>query len=148
MTDLTDAERAVIAPLMPAPAPCRPTRLDNARDPERHLLRIERRHRVAADPEGPAATFDYFSRWRDEGLFARINHDTDSQVILGSYQAHWISPRFLHGDLHVYGYSQGSIPPLSNKTRRRRRLLEVAACDVGGDHDEDGGRPFAPPPVR
>src|SRR3954447_10425767 len=51
--------------------------LDDAGDPERHLLRPARRYRVAADPQGPAprsTAFGYFSRWRDTGLFARINH--------------------------------------------------------------------------
>ena len=51
--------------------------LGDAGSPERDLLRAPRRHRVAVNPQGPAAAFDrlrLFSRWRDEGLFGRINH--------------------------------------------------------------------------
>ena len=29
---------------------------------------------MKADPQGFAAAFGYFSRWRDTGLFGRINH--------------------------------------------------------------------------
>src|SRR5919112_2634577 len=68
-TDLTDAEWAVIAPLMPEPALCgrpatwppREILRDPARScellraPECHLLRAARGHCLAPDPEGSAA---------------------------------------------------------------------------------------------
>lgn len=52
-----------------------PARRDDVRRSERYLLRPTRRHRIAADPEGVAATLGYFARWRDARLFARINHE-------------------------------------------------------------------------
>lgn len=48
------------------------SRLDNARAPERHLLRATRR-RIPKDLPPRSTTFGYFNRWCYSGLFARIN---------------------------------------------------------------------------
>src|SRR5919112_5511549 len=87
-TDLTDAEWAVIAPLMPEPALCgRPATWpprEILRDPARscellnaifYVLRGGIAWRLIPKDLPPKSTaFGYFSRWRDEGLFGRINH--------------------------------------------------------------------------
>ena len=77
-TDLTDAEWALIEPLLPEPhARGRPAALVLARDPQRHLLRAARRHSRATLPSDlpPKSTvFRWFSRWHDAGLFETINH--------------------------------------------------------------------------
>lgn len=77
-TDLTDEEWAVIAPLMPAPAtggrPPRWTQRDilNAIF---YVLRGGIGWRLLPTDMPPKSTaFGWFSRWRDEGLFARLNH--------------------------------------------------------------------------
>jgi transposase len=77
-TDLTDAEWAVIAPLMPEPAcrgrpPAWPVReILNAIF---YVLRGGVAWRLIPKDLPPRSTvFGSFSRWRDEGVFARINH--------------------------------------------------------------------------
>jgi len=77
-TDLTDAEWAVIAPLMPEPAACgrpatwTPREILNAIF---YVLRGGIAWRLIPKDLPPKSTaFGYFSRWRDEGLFGRINH--------------------------------------------------------------------------
>jgi transposase len=94
-TDLTDAEWAVIAPLMPEPALCgRPatwTPREILRDPARscEILRDPARsceilnaifyvlrggiawRLIPKDLPPKSTAFGYFSRWRDEGLFGK-----------------------------------------------------------------------------
>src|SRR5215208_8290980 len=77
-TDLTDAEWAVIAPLMPEPAACgrpatwTPREILNAIF---YVLRGGMAWRLIPKDLPPKSTaFGSFSRWRDEGLFGRINH--------------------------------------------------------------------------
>jgi transposase len=77
-TDLTDAEWAVIAPLMPEPAACgrpatwTPCEILNAIF---YVLRGGIAWRLIPKDLPPTSTaFGSFSRWRDEGLFGRINH--------------------------------------------------------------------------
>src|SRR5215207_8180647 len=77
-TDLTDAEWAVIAPLMPEPAACgrpatwTPREILNAIF---YVLRGGIAWRLIPKDLPPKSTaFGSFSRWRDEGLFGRINH--------------------------------------------------------------------------
>src|SRR4051812_8344955 len=77
-TDLTDAEWAVIAPFMPEPAACgrpatwTPREILNAIF---YVLRGGIAWRLIPKDLPPKSTaFGYFSRWRDEGLFGRINH--------------------------------------------------------------------------
>jgi transposase len=77
-TDLTDAEWAVIAPLLPRPAsrgrkPAWPLReIINAIF---YILRGGIPWRLIPKDLPPKSTvFGYFSRWRDTGVFTRINH--------------------------------------------------------------------------
>jgi transposase len=77
-TDLTDAEWAVIGPLMPEPALC-------GRPPVWTMLEILNAifyvlrggigwRLIPKDLPPRSTTFGYFSRWRDTGLFGRLNH--------------------------------------------------------------------------
>ena len=71
-TDLTDAEWALIEPLMPGRAPRAAAGVAAARDPQRDLLRAARRDRLAAAAERPAAAehgLRLVRLWRDTGLF-------------------------------------------------------------------------------
>src|SRR5215210_6688837 len=77
-TDLTDAEWAVIAPFMPEPAACGRPATWTTREILNAIFYVLRGgiawRLIPKDlpPKSPA--FGYFSRWRDEGLFGRINH--------------------------------------------------------------------------
>jgi putative transposase len=77
-TDLTDAEWAVIAPLMPEPAACgRPATWTTRAilNAIFYVLRGGIAWRLIPKDLPPKSTaFGSFSRWRDEGLFGRINH--------------------------------------------------------------------------
>ncbi|WP_261335453.1 IS5 family transposase [Rhizobium leguminosarum] len=77
-TDLTDAERAVIAPLLPQPAP-------RGRKPAWPLREIINAifyvlrggipwRLIPKDLPPKSTVFGYFCRWRDCGVFTRINH--------------------------------------------------------------------------
>ncbi|MFB0493747.1 transposase [Methylobacterium sp. OAE515] len=77
-TDLTDAEWAVIAPLMPRPAPCGRPPLWTTRKVLNAIFCVLRGgiswRLIPKDLPPRSTTFGYFSRWRDTGLFCRINH--------------------------------------------------------------------------
>ena len=77
-TDLTDAEWAVIGPLMPKPAPCGRPALWTMREVLNAIFYVLRGGipwRLLPKDLPPRSTaFGYFSRWRDTGLFTRINH--------------------------------------------------------------------------
>ena len=77
-TDLTDAEWAVIAPLMPKPAPCGRPPLWTTREILNAIFYVLRGgiswRMIPKDLPPRSTTFGYFSRWRDTGLFGRINH--------------------------------------------------------------------------
>src|ERR1700730_17763830 len=77
-TDLTDAEWAVIEPLMPRPAPCGRPPLRTTRDVLTAIFYVLRGgiswRLIPKDLPPRSTTFGYFSRWRDTGLFGRINH--------------------------------------------------------------------------
>ena len=77
-TDLTDAEWAVIEPLMPRPAPCGRPALWTMREVLTAIFYVLRggiSWRLLPKDLPPRSTaFGYFARWRDTGLFASINH--------------------------------------------------------------------------
>uniref|UniRef100_UPI001FCC1E04 IS5 family transposase n=1 Tax=Methylobacterium sp. B34 TaxID=95563 RepID=UPI001FCC1E04 len=77
-TDLTDAEWAVIEPLMPRPAPCGRPPLWTTREVLNAIFYVLRGGNswrlIPKDLPPRSTTFGYFSRWRDTGLFGRINH--------------------------------------------------------------------------
>jgi transposase len=78
-TDLTDAKWAVIASLMPEPAPCGRPPVWTTREVLNAIFYVLRggiAWRLIPKDLPPRSTmFGYFRRWRDAGLFARINHD-------------------------------------------------------------------------
>ena len=77
-TDLTDAEWAIVDPLLPNPASCgRPPRwsMREILNGIFYVLRGGIPWRLLPKDLPPKSTvFGYFSRWRDAGLFRRINH--------------------------------------------------------------------------
>lgn len=77
-TDLTDAERAVIEPLMPRPAPCGRPLVWTPREILNAIFYVLRGgiswRLIPKDLPPRSTTYGYFSRWRDTGLFGRINH--------------------------------------------------------------------------
>jgi transposase len=77
-TDLTDAEWAVINPLMPEPAPCGRPPVWTTREILNAIFSVLRGgiawRLIPKDLPPRSTAFGYFSRWRDAGLFARINH--------------------------------------------------------------------------
>lgn len=77
-TDLTDAEWAVIGPLMPGPAPCGRPPLWTMREILNAIFYVLRGgiawRLIPKDLPPRSTSFGYFARWRDEGLFERINH--------------------------------------------------------------------------
>src|SRR3954467_3866976 len=77
-TDLTDAEWAVISPLMPEPAPCGRPPVWTTREILNAIFSVLRGgiawRLIPKDLPPRSTAFGYFSRWRDAGLFARINH--------------------------------------------------------------------------
>jgi transposase len=77
-TDLTDAEWAVIGPLMPEPAPCGRPPVWMMREVLNAIFYVLRGgivwRLILKDLPPRSTTYGYFSRWRDAGLFARINH--------------------------------------------------------------------------
>jgi transposase len=77
-TDLTDAEWAVIEPLMPRPAPCGRPPVWTPREILNAIFYVLRGgiawRLIPKDLPPRSTTFGYFSRWRDTGLFGRINH--------------------------------------------------------------------------
>lgn len=77
-TDLTDAEWAVIEPLMPRPAPRGRPPLWTTREVLNAIFYVLRGgiswRLIPKDLPPRSTTFGYFSRWRDTGLFGRINH--------------------------------------------------------------------------
>ena len=77
-TDLTDAEWAVVEPLLPEPASCgRPTLwpMREILNGIFYVLRGGIAWRLLPKDLPPKSTvFGYFSRWRDAGVFLRIHH--------------------------------------------------------------------------
>ena len=77
-TDLTDAEWAVIEPLMPRPAPCGRPPVWTPREILNAIFYVLRGgiswRLIPKDLPPRSTTYGYFSRWRDTGLFGRINH--------------------------------------------------------------------------
>ena len=77
-TDLTDAEWAVIAPLMPEPASCGRPPVWTTRKILNAIFYVLRGgiawRMIPKDLAPRSTTFGYFARWRDDGLFGRINH--------------------------------------------------------------------------
>ncbi|MBY0297435.1 MAG: IS5 family transposase [Methylobacterium sp.] len=77
-TDLTDAEWAVIGPLLPAPALCGRPPTWTPREILNAIFYVLRGgiswRLIPKDLPPRSTTYGYFSRWRDQGLFARINH--------------------------------------------------------------------------
>src|SRR5919202_3809230 len=77
-TDLTDAEWAVIEPLMPEPCPWGRPRAWPLREIVNAIFYVLRGgiawRMIPKDLPPRSTTFGYFSRWRDTGLFGRINH--------------------------------------------------------------------------
>src|SRR5215204_5632539 len=77
-TDLTDAEWAVIAPFMPEPAACGRPATWTTREILNAIFYVLRGgiawRLIPKDLPPKSTAFGSFSRWRDEGLFGRINH--------------------------------------------------------------------------
>jgi transposase len=77
-TDLTDAEWAIIEPLLPEPAPYGRPPVWSRREILNGIFYILRggiAWRLLPKDLPPKSTvFGYFSQWRDAGVFARINH--------------------------------------------------------------------------
>ena len=77
-TDLTDAEWTVIGPLMPQPAACGRPPIWTMREVLNAIFYVLRggiAWRLMPKDLPPRSTaYGYFSRWRDSGLFASINH--------------------------------------------------------------------------
>ena len=77
-TDLTDAEWAVIAPLMPRPEPRGRPSIWTPREILNAIFYVLRGgiawRMIPKDLPPRSTTFGYFSRWRDAGLFGQINH--------------------------------------------------------------------------
>ena len=77
-TDLTDAEWAVIAPLMPEPASCGRPPVWTTRKILNAIFSVLRGgiawRMIPKDLPPRSTTFGDFARWRDDGLFGRINH--------------------------------------------------------------------------
>ena len=77
-TDLTDAEWAIIAPLLPEPSLCGRPRLWSMRDILNGIFYVLRggiAWRLLPKDLPPKSTvYGYFSQWRDSGLFVSINH--------------------------------------------------------------------------
>ncbi len=77
-TDLTDAEWAVIAPLMPEPALSGRPAIWATREILNAIFYVLRGgiawRLIPKDLPPKSTAFGYVSRWRDEGLFGRINH--------------------------------------------------------------------------
>ena len=77
-TDLTDAEWAVLEPLLPSANPLGRPRLWSLRDIVIGIFFVLRggvRWRLLPKDLPPKSTvYGYFSTWRDNGLFAGINH--------------------------------------------------------------------------
>ncbi|AMB46473.1 MULTISPECIES: IS5 family transposase [Methylobacteriaceae] len=77
-TDLTDTEWAVIAPMMPEPASRGRPPVWTMREVLNAIFYVLRGgiawRLIPKDLPPRSTTFGYFSRWRDEGLFGRINH--------------------------------------------------------------------------
>lgn len=77
-TDLTDAEWAVVEPLMPQPASCGRPPVWTMREILNAIFYVLRGgiawRLIPKDLPPRSTTYGYFSRWRDDGLFGRINH--------------------------------------------------------------------------
>ncbi|MGV7030578.1 IS5 family transposase [Methylobacterium symbioticum] len=77
-TDLTDAEWALIGPLMPEPASCGRPPVWTMREILNAIFYVLRGgiawRLIPKDLPPRSTTYGYFSRWRDTGLFGRINH--------------------------------------------------------------------------
>ena len=77
-TDLTDAEWAIIAALLPNPAACGRPPVWSMREILNGIFYVLRggiAWRLLPKDLPPKSTvFGYFSRWRDAGVFRRINH--------------------------------------------------------------------------
>ena len=77
-TDLTDAGWAVVEPLMPQPAPCGRPPVWTMREILNAIFYVLRGgiawRLIPKDLPPRSTTFGTFSRWRDDGLFGRINH--------------------------------------------------------------------------
>jgi transposase len=77
-TDLTDAEWALVEPLLPEPASCGRPPLWPMREILNGIFYVLRggiAWRLLPKDLPPKSTvFGYFSRWRDAGVFLRINH--------------------------------------------------------------------------
>jgi putative transposase len=77
-TDLTDAEWAIIEPLLPAAAPCGRPPVWSKREILNGIFYILRggiAWRLLPKDLPPKSTvFGYFSRWRDAGVFRCVNH--------------------------------------------------------------------------
>ena len=77
-TDLTDAEWAVIGPLMPGPASCGRPPIWTMREILNAIVYVLRGgiawRLIPKDLLPRSTAFGYCARWRDEGLFVSINH--------------------------------------------------------------------------
>jgi len=77
-TDLTDAEWAVIEPLMPRPEPRGRPSIWTPREILNAIFYVLRGgiawRMIPKDLPPRSTTFGYFSRWRNTGLFGRISH--------------------------------------------------------------------------
>jgi transposase len=77
-TDLTDAEWAIVEPLLPEPASCGQPPLWPMREILNRIFYVLRggiAWRLLPKDLPPKSTvFGYFSRWRDTGVSLRINH--------------------------------------------------------------------------
>jgi transposase len=77
-TDLTDAEWAVIEPLMPEPATGGRPPIGTTRDILNAIFYVLRGgvagRLIPKDLPPKSTAFGYFSRWRDAGVFETINH--------------------------------------------------------------------------
>ena len=77
-TDLTDAEWAVIAPLMPEPAPCGRPPVWTTREILNAIFYVLRGgiswRLLPTDLPPKSTVFRWFALWRDMGVFESINH--------------------------------------------------------------------------
>lgn len=77
-TDLTDAEWALLEPLMPEPAMCGRPPVWTRREIWNAIFYVLwggiAWRMIPTDLPPRSTTFGYFARWRNDGLFGRINH--------------------------------------------------------------------------
>ena len=130
-TDLTDAEWAVIAPFMPEPAACGRPATWTTREILNAIFYVLRGgiawRLIPKDLPPKSTAFGYFSRWRDEGLFGRINHHlvmADRERVVGSL-THSRRARQPEREDHGGGGPRGYDAGKKVKGRKRQVMVDT-----------------------